>query len=413
MSTVGFRFLRGKIQSIAAMAASSGFEGDVCVPEKYERPYHEVREILLKRAKHDRNPLDNIEYEPARQVLEQLTSTDREAWAKAFSAAAEPYEEKAWQAERRGDDRAAAENWRLAYGCYRIARYPAPNSPAKQKAYRQSQACFLKEASYADPPLQRVSIPFAGRPGEGREIIAYLRKPRSATGTLQPLVIVWGGIDSFKEERRVERYLKAGLAALTIDMPGVADAPLAGSEDAERMWDAIFDWVADGDGRREGLDAARIGLVGCSTGGYWATKLAHTHKDRICAAINHGGPAHYAFTAEWIHEATKGEYPFELAETLACAFGRTSFEEWVDYAPRLSLLTQGLLDRPCAPLLCVNGINDSVFPIADHYLLLQHGDAKAARFFPGGHMGHGPGWDVTDTLVAWLADRLLPDGNDA
>jgi esterase FrsA len=68
---------------------------------------------------------------------------------------------------------------------------------------------------------------------------------------------------------------------------------------------------------------------------------------------------------------------------------------------------QGLLDRPCAPLLCVNGVSDSVFPIADHYLLLEHGDAKSARFFPGGHMGHGPGIDVTDTLVAWLSERLV------
>lgn len=383
------------------------------MPEQHKRPYHKVREILLERAKHSRNPLDNIEYETVRQILERLTSTDRETWASAFSAAAEPYEERARQAAQRGDDRGAAENWRLAYGFYRIARYPAPNSPGKQQAYRRSQECFLQAAAYADPPLQRVRIPFRGRPGERSEIIAYLRQPRSGPGARQPLVIIWGGIDSFKEERRVDRYLQAGLAALTIDMPGVADAPLAGSEDAERMWDAIFAWVADGDGRRAGLDPARVGVVGCSTGGYWATKLAHTHRDYIRAAVNHGGPSHYAFTSDWIHEAADGEYPFELAETLACAFGRETFEDWIEYAPRLSLLTQGLLDQPCAPLLCVNGVSDSVFPIADHYLLLQHGDPKAARFFPGGHMGHGPGIDVTETLVTWLAGRLLPAGAGA
>lgn len=378
------------------------------MPDKYERPFPEVRDILLERAKHSRNPLDNIDYETVRQILQRLTSTDREQWASAFSAAAEPYEDAARKAAERGDDRGAAENWRLAYGFHRIARYPAPNSPGKQEAYRRSQDCFLNMTAYADPPLQRVRIPFQGRPGEGRDIIAYLRVP---TGTARPpLVIIWGGIDSFKEERRVERYLKAGLAALTVDMPGVADAPLAGSEDAERMWDAIFAWVAEGSGPAAALDASRVAVVGCSTGGYWATKLAHTHRQYLRAAVNHGGPAHHAFTAQWIHQAARGEYPFELAETLACAFGRETFEEWVEYAPRLSLLTQNLLDRPCAPLLCVNGVNDSVFPIVDHYLLLEHGDPKSARFFPGGHMGHGPGIDVTETLVAWLSDRLLPAG---
>jgi hypothetical protein len=120
--------------------------------------------------------------------------------------------------------------------------------------------------------------------------------------------------------------------------------------------------------------------------------------------LNHGGCAHYAFTPEWIEKSQHGEYPFELAETLASAFGRVTFEEWIDYSPRLSLLTQGVLDRPCAPLLCINGVDDSVFPIADHYLLLEHGNPKTARFYPGGHMGHSP--TTNSTIVGWLRREL-------
>ena len=37
-----------------------------------------------------------------------------------------------------------------------------------------------------------------------------------------------------------------------------------------------------------------------------------------------------------------------------------------------SRLRQGVLERPCAPLLLVNGIQDSDFPIEEDYLLLQH-----------------------------------------
>lgn len=366
--------------------------------ERYVRPLAEVREIMLERARENRNPFDFTNYGEVQRIFDQLTSLEREEWAAAFSAAARPYEERAQAAEAAGDLDTAKALYLRAYGYDRVARYPAPNSPAKREAYRRSQENYLKAARYFDPPLERVEMPFRGRPGEGEAVVGYLRRP--GQGEPAPVVVMMGGIDSFKEERRVEPYLERGLATLAIDMPGVADAPIAGSEDAERMFDAVFDWIAT----RPDLDAGRIGVYGGSTGGYWAAKLAHTHRARVRAAVNHGGCAHYAFTAEWIEKAQRGEYPFELAETLACAFGRSTCEEWVEYAPRLSLLAQGVLDRPCAPLLCVNGVHDSVFPIADHYLLLEHGDPKSARIFQAGHMAHTPG--TIPTIVNWLATRL-------
>jgi pimeloyl-ACP methyl ester carboxylesterase len=213
-------------------------------------------------------------------------------------------------------------------------------------------------------------------------------------------LVSWGGIDSFKEERRLQAFLDAGFATLATDMPGVADAPIDGSEDAERMFDAVFDWIKT----RPDLDSERVAIIGGSTGGYWAAKLAHTHRTRIAAAVNQGGCAHYAFLPDWIEKSQHGEYPFELAETLACAFGMSTFDEWLANAPRFSLVNQGVLDQPCAPLLCINGINDSTFPIADHYVLLEHGDAKSARFFPVGHMGHTP--QTTPIIVNWLLARV-------
>ncbi len=228
-------------------------------------------------------------------------------------------------------------------------------------------------------------------------IVADLRVPRV---TRPAVVVLWGGIDSFKEERRTDAYVERRIATLAIDTPGTGDAPLAGSEDANRMWDPIFAWL----GVREDVDGRRVAVVGNSTGGYWAAKLAHTRRERIVAAVDHGGPAHHAFSPEWIERSAEGAYPFELAETLASAFGLATREEWVAYAPRLSLLAQGVLDRPCAPLLLVDGVDDSVFPIADHYLLLEHGDPKSARFFRGGHIGEDP--RIATTIADWVAARL-------
>jgi esterase FrsA len=361
------------------------------------RPMDEVRAELLGRAKENRNPFLFTVYDEVAAVVSGLRSVDRGKWATDFSALAVPYEEKAAKAAAAGDTAGAMKAYLIAYDYYHVARYPAPNSPGKLLAYRKSQENFLKAARYFDPPLERVEMPFPGRTGEGTVSVGYLRKPKRAARP--PILVLWGGIDAFKEERRVEPFLRAGIATLTIDMPGVADAPLAGSEDGERLWDAVLDWI---DARHD-VDSSRKAILGGSTGGYWATKVAHTHRARIRAAVNHGGPAHFAFKEDWILEAQRGEYPFELAETLACAFGRSTGEEWVKYGPRLSLLDQGILDRPCAPLLCVNGINDSVFPIADMHLLLEHGDPKAARFFAGGHMGGG---SAAPVIVEWLKRQL-------
>jgi esterase FrsA len=361
------------------------------------RPMDEVKSELLERAKESRNPFLYTIYNEVAPVINGLRSVDREEWAQAFSSLAAPHQERAVKAESAGDARTAKQEYLIAYDYNHVARYPAPNSPGKLAAYRRSQEFFLKAARYFDPPVERIEMPFKGRPGERTGSVGLLRKPKGVAKA--PVVVLWGGIDAFKEERPSEPYLAAGLAPLAIDMPGVADAPLAGSEDAERLWDGIFDYIAS----RPDLDASRVGIHGGSTGGYWATKVAHTHRQRLRAAVNQGGPAHFAFHQDWIVKAQRGEYPFELAETLACAFGRSSAEEWVEYAPKLSLLDQGILERACAPLLCVNGINDSVFPIADMYLLLEHGSPKSARFYAGGHMGGGNSQAV---IVQWLKEQL-------
>ena len=84
-------------------------------------------------------------------------------------------------------------------------------------------------------------------------------------------------------------------------------------------------------------------------------------------------------------------------------FGGETFDDYVEKCPSLSLLDQGLLDMPSAPLLLVNGRNDVQNSIDDIHLSLDHGDPKSARVFDGGHMGEGP---VVPTIVEWVSARL-------
>ena len=169
-------------------------------------------------SKNENIPIHLCPLEDVEKVMTSLTSYDREEWASAWSTIAEPYEEKAAQAEKSGDTQSAKENYLLAYQYYRLARFPTINSEGKKQAYRKSQEMLLKAAQYLDTPIERVEIPFKPQGNEGNKIIAYLRVPKTGRGPF-PLLFSWGGIDGFKEEQSNDEVLEHGLATLAIDGP--------------------------------------------------------------------------------------------------------------------------------------------------------------------------------------------------
>ena len=87
-----------------------------------------------------------------------------------------------------------------------------------------------------------------------------------------------------------------------------------------------------------------------------------------------------------------------------------TLEEVLKIAPTLSLVAQDLIDRPCAPLLCINGKEDDQHPISDLYLLAEHGSPKELRIMAGaGHMGRIKGQssdEAVDIVTTWLKEKL-------
>jgi hypothetical protein len=142
-------------------------------------------------------PFDHTAYEDHEQVITRLQSLDHEEWAKAYSAAAEPFEQAGIRAERDGDLTAARKHYLRASGLYRMGRWPACNSPGKKAAYEKSKAMFLAAARHFEVPVERVEMPFNGRAGEGRAVIGHFRKPKP--GKL-PILLAWGGLDYYKED---------------------------------------------------------------------------------------------------------------------------------------------------------------------------------------------------------------------
>jgi dienelactone hydrolase len=361
----------------------------------------EVKESLRNRLAKGGNPMRWCDKTEAEAVIERLKGLDGESWAAAWRPAGDRFAEAAAEAERAGNADAATKAHYQAYAFYYAGRYPCPNHPKKKECAVKAREHFMAASRSFDPPLERLTIPFEGRPGEGKEIAVHLRKPKGAAKP--PVVVNWGGVDGFKEERygNSAAFLDAGLASVAMDMPGTGEAPIHGSTDAERLFTPVFEWVK----RRDDLDGSRIAIVGSSFGGYWATKVAHTHREYLRGAVNWGGGVHHNFQLEWTEKSRYADsYLTDLCESRAHALNLPGYEAYAAFAPKMSLLTQGILDKPCAPLLLIDGKGDTQVPIQDHYLLLEHGDPKAIRVYPGGHMGRDP--STLPTIVKWVAERL-------
>jgi esterase FrsA len=377
-------------------------------PTIRERPLEDVKAEIGKRAGH-RNPLEGVRPEDAARIAAGLSSLDHDEWARAWSAVGLDYERQADRLVRDGGERGRIRDlYLLAFHNCRVGRYPCPTTPGKEESYRHSLRIFRKTVPYFDPPLEIVELPF-----EGKTLIGYLQRP---PGIARPPVVVhWGGVDGWKEDRQGAHatLLEAGLAALAVDMPGTGENPVGYTDPrAERTFSALIDHLHT----RSDVDAGRIGVWGGSYGAYWAAKLAFVEAKRLKAAVFHGGNIHYGFQEKWLRPALTERAsvalfgPVQLFESRSRAMGVTSLDEFIAVAPRLSLLAQGLLDRPSAPLLGVNGKLDDQAPVEDIYLLMEHGNPKEARIYPeGGHMGRSASVkdsEIRSLIVDWLRLRL-------
>lgn len=364
----------------------------------------EVRISLYERLAAGRAPFHIVDREEAAAAIGRLKEFDGDGWGEVWGQAGQKLEQLGALLEASGDRTAALDKYLKAYGLYYVGRYPAPSHPGKAACYGKAREMMLRAGALMNPPLERVAVPFSGRAGEGREVAFYFRRP-AIPGQI-PVVVRWSGIDTWKEERHDinEAFLARGLASITMDMPGTGESPVLGSVDAERQYDPVFEWLRE----RADLDPQRVAVVGMSFGGYWATKLAHTHRQHVAAAVNWGGPVHGMFERDWVMRSQYAEsYLMDIAIARARTVGVDTYEEYADRVANFSLLRQGVLDLPHAPMLLVNGKDDAQVPIEDLYLLLEHGGPKSVRVFPGGHMGYTP--QTLPTVVNWLCARLHVD----
>lgn len=256
----------------------------------------------------------------------------------------------------------------------------------------------MKAARIWEQPIKEVMIQHVHAKEKDREVIpVYLRMPKSATSNNEkggkekvPMVLLLTGLDGYRPDntQRSQEFIDRGWGTVIVEIPGTADCPSDPSdpESPDRLWSSIFEWMEE-DGR---FDMDKILVWGLSAGGYYAIRIAHTHKERLRGSVAQGAGSHYFFGKEWIDHADGHEYPFLLSPALAMKHGYESVEAYREgVQKKFSLLENGILDQPSTRLLLINGTKDGLMPIEDSMLLFGHGNPKEARFFSGAlHMGY-------------------------
>jgi esterase FrsA len=376
-------------------------------PERRERTIDEIRVEAIHRAEVGQYPLIGLDPEDVKEAFKSIHTNDKDEWAAGFMQVADRYFNQAKSLEKSDPAKANADYIR-AWRLYSFGRWPIPASPGKQRSYEKAIAAFLAHARFFDPPLEVVRIPF-----EGKQIIGYLRLPKNAKAPV-PLVIAVNGLDSRKEDltESFSAILPFGIGYLAVDGPGTGQNPIKVSQTADRMLSRVIDYAQ----ARPEVDKDRIAMHGVSWGAYWATKMAIVERARLRGCSAQSPPIDRFFQKDFLMNSLLGnrEYLFDQVPALMNILeGVRTLEEMGEYLPKMSLVNQGLLGKPMAPMLILAGVLDTQVPIEDEYLLLSKGDApKEAWINPqGGHLGRQVGvWPdpliFKQVIIPWLVKTL-------
>ena len=106
----------------------------------------------------------------------------------------------------------------------------------------------------------------------------------------------------------MQGFLDRGIAMMVMEIPGTGDHPGDPKDPTspDRVFDSVFVWIEE----QHEIKKQQIALWGFSTGGLYATRVAHTHGKKLKGVVSLGGGTHWMFDEKWLDDIDKREYPF-------------------------------------------------------------------------------------------------------
>lgn len=219
-------------------------------------------------------------------IASSIESGDKDQWFKAFTAAAEQLEHAASK-DHLPEPIRRDSLWRASMYHRYAGALLSPLDPRAVDALAARRRTFGDAARLHPPGIESVEVPLGEDFLPGWLCHGDRRDPRVPA----PLVIVIGGTDGSAEEMYFavgNALTELGYTVLTFDGPGQGEALRRGitaRPDFETVITTIIDHIA----ARPDIDESRIGLVGHSLGGLYATRAAG-FEPRIRSAIISSAP---------------------------------------------------------------------------------------------------------------------------
>ena len=281
--------------------------------------------------------------------------------------------------------------------------------PGRTETYAKAQSTFRHGVKIGRENAERFEIPYAGS-----FIPGLFTKALGVNGPA-PAVLYVNGLDSCKElllwSWLPQALARRGISTFSIDQPGTGEAlrcnGLTATHESERWATPCYEWLA----ARDDVDAARVGMVGISLGGYF-TPRAVAFEPRFASGAVWGANHNWA-EVQQLRLRREGENPVpHYWNHVMWVFGAKDLDDFLSKAAGMTL--EGVLDRIKVPFLITHGQRDRQISLAfaqQSYAQLVNSSRRELKVFTdreGGveHVGADNMSFGRDYIADWFAETL-------
>ena len=298
---------------------------------------------------------------PLVPLAEAPLAVANEAWFQSWMSVSE-------RVRRQGDE-LLSKGWEFSAGTryFRAAQYgfiaerhAGWKDPRKLMAYRKASALFAEGVKLLGHRTERIEIPFGGA-----SLAGYLRLPEG-DGPF-PAVIMFNGFDGIKEMQygfAGDEAVKRGIAVLFMDQEGTGESArihgMTKPVESEKCASAFIDRLE----KHPSIDEGRIGVIGCSNGGYDAPRAA-VYEPRLKLCVSFGA----FYDSECLRSKFESmiQHPerpirgLDFPDQMRSVMGKDDLQEaWDEFRKRT---LEGHLEGLKVPYLVLHGENDRLVPL--------------------------------------------------